>query len=1130
MKVKVLFTILLLAGCMNMEYFAQSKTKIGFLSDRESSKLTAEQKAAYDFLKSQKEYDVKLVTFSQLKKGSAPLKNLNALWFHQVDSANFKSDVTNSSVINSIKDYLSGGGNLLLTMEAFKYVVNLGLEKEQPKVRYAESKDEGYGRKLGLHSYRAHPVFDGMFGGAYIWNAYEDNMCRQVGYFDDVIPNGKVVAVNWAYITLYENSKLILEYEQGKGKVLAVGAYAYYAPKNFNRPLLERFTKNSFDYMMGKLNDKEKHYWTYEPQELKPVTTNYPALQVPASKTWNTNPESMTLTSLYGTNNSYDVAGERMVILGKEKGGIEEIWAHPFMALRDYEVGVKFSYRDTIYWLNNERPSIEVKPESFTRTYNFRRAFLKEVVVAHNEQPVGVVHYEYKGLFPAKLVIKFKSNMRYMWPYSEKALGSMLYSWDKGLHAYVLTDKTKDFNIIVGASKDPIYKLEGKFNDFNKKDSTFTGVTAEEFQFAALLQFSLKENDKMDVVIVATDQGEKEAQEVYKNSFTNPESVYESVTTYTQNVLKDKLTITTPDKDFNEGYRWALFGTDRFFVNTPNLGKALVAGYSSTATGWDGAQKISGRPGYAWYFGRDSEWSGYALLNYGDFTKVKEQLMFLQKYQELTGKIFHEFTTSGMVHYDAADPTPLYLILAGRYLRHSGDVEFIKGSWPYIKKAIDFCFATDTDGDHLIENTNVGHGWTEGGQLYGTHTTLYLAGSWAAALSEVSYIAGKLGMDKESKTYADEAALVTNIINKNFWNEKRNFYYDGLWKDGTYLDEPTVQVSVPIIWGVLDKSRIPGMLNQIAGNGFSPNWGVRIVNEKSPMFKPYGYHYGSVWPLFTGWVSLAEFKSGKYDQGFFHQMANLNVYKNWSLGFVEEVINGAEYKPSGVCGHQCWSETMVLQPAIEGMLGFVPNATENKFTLAPHFPADWDYADVNNIKVGKNNISFEMKRGQDKTVYTFENSNNEKVAVEFNPSLPLATTIEKVLVDGKALDNKIVDEKQTITLQTKFDLNKKAVVEVYHSDGIAVLPVVTNPLPGDSAAGLRIISSEMRGNDYIVNIEGLNGKQEEIKVYCPGKNILSVENGEVAGVEGNIYKIKVNLVHPLNKYVTKEIKIKTNPR
>ena len=101
-----------------------------------------------------------------------------------------------------------------------------------------------------------------------------------------------------------------------------------------------------------------------------------------------------------------------------------------------------------------------------------------------------------------------------------------------------------------------------------------------------------------------------------------------------------------------------------------------MAGYSTTARGWDGRHKISGRPGYAWYFGRDSEWSGFAIDNYGDFKSIKQQLLFLQKYQDIYGKIFHEISTSGVVHYDAADATPLYIILAAHYFRSSGDIEF----------------------------------------------------------------------------------------------------------------------------------------------------------------------------------------------------------------------------------------------------------------------------------------------------------------------------------------------------------------------------------------------------------------------------------------------------------------------
>ena len=85
-------------------------------------------------------------------------------------------------------------------------------------------------------------------------------------------------------------------------------------------------------------------------------------------------------------------------------------------------------------------------------------------------------------------------------------------------------------------------------------------------------------------------------------------------------------------------------------------------------------------------------------------------------------------------------------------------------------------------------------------------------------------------------------------------------------------------------------------------------------------------------------------------------MNNLLIYQHWGLGFVEEVLNGEVYEPSGVCNHQCWSETMVLQPAIEGMLGFRPDAANHRIELSPAFPADWDNVSVRNLKTGNESL------------------------------------------------------------------------------------------------------------------------------------------------------------------------------
>ena len=157
-----------------------------------------------------------------------------------------------------------------------------------------------------------------------------------------------------------------------------------------------------------------------------------------------------------------------------------------------------------------------------------------------------------------------------------------------------------------------------------------------------------------------------------------------------------------------------------------------------------------------------------ALLDYGDFEKVREILRFYEKYQDLSGKIFHEATTSGVIHYDASDATPLYILLAGRYFRYSNDTGYLRQSWSHIRNAIDFCYSTDTDKDHLIENTNVGHGWVEGGELYGSHATLYLNACWAEALMEAFNMARTV-KDADSNRFMAEYNELMTIVNRDFW-------------------------------------------------------------------------------------------------------------------------------------------------------------------------------------------------------------------------------------------------------------------------------------------------------------------------------------------------------------------------
>lgn len=1075
----------------------------------------------YSFLKYE-EINVQNIKKNQLDK-------FDVIWYQQIDSTDLPGNITNEAIIDDIQNYISRGGNLLLTMDGFKFLDKLGVESSSLATGVVEAKDRGFGRKRGLHAYKHHPVFKGLNGGAYMFSPMMDTTTRHIGYFNETVPEkGKVIATDWAYITMDEDRKLMMEYEVGKGKIIGIGAYTTFHIPNFHKVHLEKFMNNVFAYLTGNIKD-DTYYWDYSPNKITNLKVQTDKINPRKNQKWEELQWGLKFEHK-PTPNFWDVAGERMLIMGNEKSGIEEIWAHPFMALRDYEIGYRLDEQDKIKWISDENREVKITPNAFERNYAIGDNTLKEIITTDIKEPVCVIHYEYTGEKPVQLFVKYDTRMRLMWPYSSKVTGEIKHTWSEDLNAFIFTDRTEDLVTVTGISQKPDIQKSGQFSDFSvSKDKVITEPT-DEFKGSAFTGFKIEPGEATDIIIAATNEGVEKTVSVYKNYTKKTGKVFRESGKYYSSLLDSKLQIKTPEEEFNEAYKWALIGTDRFFVNTPGLGKSLMAGYATTARGWNGGHEINGRPGYAWYFGRDAQWSGFAVDGYGDFNKVRSILEIFIKYQDLNGKIFHELTSSGAVHYDAADATPLFIVLAGHYLKHSGDKKFIKDNWQSIEKAIDFCFSTDRNGDHLIENTLVGHGWVEGGHLFGGRSTLYLSGCWAAALEEAAMMAKTLNKNEDAEYYQKESDTVKDIINTTFWNEKEQFFYHSINDDNSFIEDITVMPAIPLYFKQIREDKQKPVLERFAANNFSSDWGMRIATMENEHFNPHGYHTGSVWPLYTGWTALAEYKNNRPAQGFTHAMNNLWIYKNWSKGYVEEVMNGLEYKPSGVCPHQCWSETMALQPLYEGMLGYKPNATENKMQISPALPAHWKKTEFTNIRMGDHTLDISMKKTDRGTSYIFEKSGSGEIYIDFNPYLPVGTVIESITVNDSKADFTSEAGKDYIRPKINFKLKKKIKVNIEHNKGIAALPVIYKPEPGDQSNGIRIINSKLEKNTYIIEAEGPAGSEKKLKLWIDGK-VVSTTGADIIKEEYPVVTLNVNFEQrkisgTKGEYQKKKIKIK----
>ena len=421
-----------------------------------------------------------------------------------------------------------------------------------------------------------------------------------------------------------------------------------------------------------------------------------------------------------------------------------------------------------------------------------------------------------------------------------------------------------------------------------------------------------------------------------------------------------RLSVRADDRPFECAFEWAKRRLDAFLGDAPGVGRSLLAGYAASRPGWG-----DGRPGFAWFFGRDSCWTAFAHLAAGEFSVPRQVIRFLGDRQDVNGKVLHQATTSGQFHYDAADATPLFILLVARYLAWSGDREFVASIWPHVERAFAFCLSTDSDGDGLIENARAGHGWIESGPLAGGKVTSYLSAIWYAALQGLARTAEVLGHGRVAAECWARAARVTAALEDRFYDAGRGCYALDLRPDGATTWTETALQAVPLLLGAANPIRARRYLERLGGKDFSPRWGVRLLPAGDPHFSHEAYHAGTVWPLFTGWAALAEYKAGLGDAGFAHLSANADLAAVRQRGAFDEALDGLEERRAGVCADQAWSAAMVVLPFVEGLLGVAADAPAGRLIVQPQLPAVWPRLEVDGLRCGESAYDLKIQQHDD---------------------------------------------------------------------------------------------------------------------------------------------------------------------
>jgi hypothetical protein len=289
---------------------------------------------------------------------------------------------------------------------------------------------------------------------------------------------------------------------------------------------------------------------------------------------------------------------------------------------------------------------------------------------------------------------------------------------------------------------------------------------------------------------------------------------------------------------------------------------------------------------------------------------------------------------------------------------------------------------------------------------------------------------------------------------------------------------------------------------------------MRILSSHDPKYNPAGYHFGTVWPLFTGWASVGEYRYHRPLAAYSNLRANALLALNGSLGHVAEVLSGDYFQTLATASpQQIWSAAMVVNPLLRGLLGLQVDATSCQLNFAPHVPADWNSFSVSNVRMGGVALNLNYQRTPDKIQLEIQSTGAGKCSLQFSPALSLRARITAVRLNGHALPFHIEanpsDQHVTVNLPI---VGERNTIEIQMKNNFELGVSSTLPPLGSTSQGLRVLSESWSPKQETLTLllSGASGASYELSAWNPDQ-ISSVERAELYQKTGAEGKVRVKL-------------------
>ena len=378
------------------------------------------------------------------------------------------------------------------------------------------------------------------------------------------------------------------------------------------------------------------------------------------------------------------------------------------------------------------------------------------------------------------------------------------------------------------------------------------------------------------------------------------------------------------------------------------------------------------------------------------------------------GKILHEAREGELArlgevpfgrYYGSVDATPLFVVLAGRFHRRTGDEATIRRLLPALRSALAWIERFgDRDGDGFVEYGRVSErglvnqGWKDSedaifhadGRPAEPPIALVEVQAYVhAAWSEAARLFERLGESEEARSCAARAAALVERFRSAFWCEELGSFALALDGAKRPCRVRTSNAGHVLLADLASPEQVARLAELLASPRFFSGWGIRTVAEGEPGYVPISYHNGSVWPHDTALVAIGLARHGRTEtarrlfDGLLAAAAASPLRRLPELfcGFRRRRGAGPTPYPSA-CSPQAWAAA-ALPACLGASLGLDIEAEPPRIRLVhPRLPAALDWVRLRGLEVGTARVDLLLRRhDQDVAVNVLERTGEVEVQV-----------------------------------------------------------------------------------------------------------------------------------------------------